>query len=495
MSAGRPIAVVLLGLAAVCGCGAFATCQSSPESSIPANSGAQPSSKQSSSQASDQSSDPSPEQARPQPTGSSSVKSGRENDGSYSGQTVRHYKVPAEGGQPRELTQAEESIEKRDYAAAEPLLRKVTDRDSANYVAWFDLGFVSNALGKTDEAIAAYRKSVAAKSDVFESNLNLGLLLAKAGEPEAEQFLRSATTLNPTGHVAEGQYRAWLSLGRVLEAAKPEEAIAAYQKASTLQPKEAEPYLSAGLLFEKEGKFSDAEQAYKQALAVDPKASDAVTGLANVYMRERRFGEAEEYLRRMLVAQPDYAAGHLQLGRVLAANGKYDDAALELKAGLKLAPGDLAAQRDLADLYASSGKPDQAEAAYRALLAAHPNDAELHHSLGQSLLRQKKFPEAQNEFLAAIKLKPDFGIAYGDLAFAADENKNYPLTIRALDVRVKLLPEEPITYFLRASAYDHLRDIKQASANYHLFLNTAKGKYPDQEWQAKHRLIALESKK
>jgi tetratricopeptide (TPR) repeat protein len=115
--------------------------------------------------------------------------------------------------------------------------------------------------------------------------------------------------------------------------------------------------------------------------------------------------------------------------------------------------------------------------------------------LGEALLPQKKFTEAQQEFLAAVKLKPDFGEAYGGLAFAAGENKNYALVIGALDARAKFLPEVAITYFMRASAYDHLRDVKKAAANYHLFLNTAKGKYPDQEWQAKHRLIALEPKK
>jgi hypothetical protein len=48
---------------------------------------------------------------------------------------------------------------------------------------------------------------------------------------------------------------------------------------------------------------------------------------------------------------------------------------------------------------------------------------------------------------------------------------------------------------MRASAYDHLRDFKNASANYHLFLKAANGKYPEQEWQATHRLIAIEPKK
>jgi predicted Zn-dependent protease len=212
-------------------------------------------------------------------------------------------------------------------------------------------------------------------------------------------------------------------------------------------------------------------------------------------MRGRRFPEAEDHLRKLLAEHADSAPVHIQLGRVLAAEGKTDGAIAELQAGIKLSPADDAAQRDLADLYTTAGKNDLAEAAYRALLVAHPSEAELHRRLGQALLRQKKFPEAQQEFVNAVKLKPDLGEAYGDLAFAAGENKEYPLAIHALDARAKLLPEIPITYFMRASAYDHLRDFKKAAANYHLFLNTASGKYPEQEWQAKHRLIAIEPKK
>ena len=362
-------------------------------------------------------------------------------------------------------------------------------------MAWFDLGFVENALGKLDESIAAYRKSVAAKPDVFESNLNLGLQLAKTGQPDAEEFLRAATRLKPTSNAAEGQYRAWLSLAQTIAKAKPEEALAAYQQAATLQPKEAEPHLSAGQLLDQENKYAAAEQEYKQALALDSRSTDAVVGLANIYMRGRRFPEAEDYLRKLLVEHADSAPFHVQLGRVLAAEGKTNAAVEELQAGLRLAPGEDAAQRELAELYLTAGKNDLAEAAYRTLLVAHPEDAELHDGLGKALLWQKKSPEAQREFLGTVKLNQGFGNAYYDLAFAANENKDYPLVIRALDARAKLLPETPMTYFLRASAYDHLRDFKNAAANFHLFLNVAKGKYPDQEWQAAHRLIAIEPKK
>jgi len=433
--------------------------------------------------------------ALPQQDGSSSSKAGHRKAGANSG---HHIRVEEEVAPPPELAKAETFIQKEDYAAAEPLLRKAIESDPANYVAWFDLGFVENKLGKLDDSIAAYRKSVAAKPDVFESNLNLGIQLAKAGQPDAEQFLRAATQLKPTAHVAEGQERAWLSLAHVLEATRREEAIGAYHQAAILQPKDPEPHLAAGALFEKDDKFSDAVEEYKIALAIalalDP-ASDALTGLANIYMRGRHFPEAEEYLRKLVALHPDQTAAHVQLGRVLAAEGKNDAAIAELQAGAKLSPADMSVQRDLADLYATAGKNDQAESAYRALLAAHPGEAELHRGLGQCLLREKKFAEAEQEFLAAVKLKPDLGEAYGDLAFAASENHDYVLTIKALDARAKLLPETPITYFLRASAFDHLKDVKQAAANYHLFLNTANGKYPDQEWQAKHRLIAIEPKK
>ena len=409
--------------------------------------------------------------------------------------TIRHHREIVED-QPPEIAQAEDAIQKNDFAAAETLLKKAIDRDPRNYQALFDLGFVLNRLGRTEDSIHAYRQSVAAKPDVFESNLNLGLMLARSNSPEAERFLRAATALKPTGHVEEGQARAWLAIGHLLENSKSEDALAAYQQAGTLTPKDPEPHLSAGLLRERQKDFAGAESEYKQVLALDPRSTEAVIGLTNLYMKSGRIGEAEPLLRRLAAERPDDAGIHLQLGRVLAAQGKKDDAIPEIQAALKLSPNDYDAQRDLADLYVSAGKNDLAEVVYRSLVTAHPNDAELHRGLGQALLRQKKFPEAQAELLTAVRLKRDSPDAYVDLAFAASENKNYELTVRALNGRVQLNAPLPVEcFFLRASAYDHLGDYKAAAVDYHSFLDSANGRYPDQEWQARHRLIAIEPKK
>ena len=410
--------------------------------------------------------------------------------------TVHHVRVEESDPLfPPELRQAEAALDKKDYSAAQPLLQQVTVKNPANYRAWFDLGYVYTATGQKPEAIEAYRKSVAAKPEVFESNLNLGLLLAQAGSPDAEQFLRAATQLKPSANPQDGLARAWVSLGHVLERSQPAEAVAAFSEAAKLQPRDPEPHLSAGAILEKQNALAGAEREYKAALTLAPNSADALVGLANIYMESKRLPEAEAALRQYVAVEPKNGPAHVQLGRVLEAEGKHAEAANELQQGLQLAPGDLNAQRDLAFSYASAGKYDKAEPLYRSLLAKAPNDAELHYGLGTSLMAEHKYPEAQNELLNAIKLKPDAGVIYGDLAVVAAENKNYPLALKALDVRAKFLPENPGTYFLRATALDHLKQFKLAAQSYRQFLAVSGGKNPEQEWQAQHRLLAIEPKK
>lgn len=409
---------------------------------------------------------------------------------------MRHHRVEEVDPAAVLLNDAEADIEKQDYGAAEPKLKQYLESHADDYSAWYYLGYAYHGMGRDEDSIAAYRKSVAAKPDVFESNLNLGLVLAAKGQPDAEQFLRAATGLKPsTGTPSEGQKRAWMTLGHFLEASKPQEAITAFQRAATLDTKDPQPHLAAGSLLQKQHRPSEAEQEYKQALAVAPDSTDSLIGLTNLYMEERQFPAAGSLLRKIVAQRPDDAGAHFQLGRMLEIAGKNEEAAAELEAGLKLDPADGKAQHDLADLYAEMGKYDKAQKYYTSLISASPRDAELHHGYGRVLLKQKRFAEAQQELMTAVQLKPDLGPAYGDLAAAANENKDYQRAIWAADMRAKYLPEIPISYFLRATAYDHLRDAKQAARYYHQFLEAAGGKYPEQEWQAKHRLIAIEPKR
>src|SRR6266581_3898390 len=153
-----------------------------------------------------------------------------------SGRTVRHHRIEEQDPAAASLAEAETKIEKGDYAGAELLLKKFVEAHPENYSAWYDLGFLYHALDQRDDSIAAYRKSVAANPNIFEANFNLGLALADAQQPEAEQFLRAATKLKPTSDPAQGQKRACMALGRFVQTSKPDDAVSAFQQAASLDP-------------------------------------------------------------------------------------------------------------------------------------------------------------------------------------------------------------------------------------------------------------------
>src|SRR5438477_651269 len=170
--------------------------------------------------------------------------------------TVRHHRV-AEDPEASLLSGAETNLEKGDFAGAEPQLKKYLEAHPESYLAWYDLGYAYHALHRREESITAYRKSVEAKPDLFESNLNLGLALADAGDSDAAKYLSAATALKPASNPARNQKLAWMALARFLETAKPDEALNTFQQAAALDPKDPEPHLAAGALLEKQKRPAD----------------------------------------------------------------------------------------------------------------------------------------------------------------------------------------------------------------------------------------------
>jgi tetratricopeptide (TPR) repeat protein len=425
--------------------------------------------------------------------------------------TIRHHRVeePAEDASAPELAQAEDAMQHNDFAAAEPLLQKAVAAKPNDYRAWFDLGYIYAHTGRPREAIDAYRKAVAAKPEVFESNLNLGLLLANsngAGDSaESAKYLKAATQLKPTAHPQESLMTAWMALGQVEETQEPTQALLAFAQAAKLNPADPGPHVAAGKFYElydcrvcpdvpTEARLNFAIKEYKTALEIDATSVDALRGLERIYERLNNYAEAEIVLRKLLALNPRDPSARLYLAKALSAQGKNDEAVQELQTGLQANPGDPHAALELGTLYVKAGKDADAEQQFRVAVQKLPQDPEAHFALGSLLLHEKKFAESQQELQIAVRLKPDLAEGYSNLAVAASSNKNYTLAMQALDMRAKFLPETPATYFLRAATFDNLKQIPQAVEYYQKFLAVDGGQFPDQEWQARHRLIAIDPK-
>jgi Flp pilus assembly protein TadD len=194
-------------------------------------------------------------------------------------------------------------------------------------------------------------------------------------------------------------------------------------------------------------------------------------------------------LKSALARDPRDPALNAQLATALLAEGKNDEALSVLETLQQLEPGNASVDQMLADAYGQAGRPEKAEPIYARMALADPGNEEILAAQGENLVRERLYPQAQEVLERAVK--PDDGDAWSGLAFAASQNKQYQAALQALSMRAKYLPETPAIYFLWATAYDNLHLSKSAQEYYHKFLAAAGGKFPDQEWQAKHRLVAL----
>jgi predicted Zn-dependent protease len=397
------------------------------------------------------------------------------------------------------VADAEASIVKSDWKSAQTKLDAWLANNPADPRALFDAGYVADAENRPDDAVSLYRRAINADPKSFESHLSLGLLLARQGKTEeARPELAAATQLDSGDADPAMKARAWRALAQIdrPRPGSPGDTAQASNdllEALKLTPETPDDTLLAANLADQAGEYDVAESAYRRALAADPKSAAANAGMAHILIVRKQYPEAETLIRAALEKSPDDPALTAQLAAVLAAQNKAE--AIPVLQKLHDAhPGDPAITRMLAEVLAESGDDSGSDRYYAALLAASPNDPALLIAHGQNLIRQLRYPEAFAVFDKATQLDPANADGWSGLAFSASKTKQPAIAIHALTMRSRFLPEIASTYFLWAISYDALRQNALAETYYHHFLDASGGKFPDQEWQARQRLILLEKK-
>lgn len=407
------------------------------------------------------------------------------------------------------LMKAEDVLAAGDAAKAMVLLLPLTAQPGpdavANGRAWYDLGIANEALRNGAAAEAAYRSAIAADPKQFEAHAALGRVLINKDRAASITELETAAALSPAANPVAAKAEVLRTLASLHADHEPAKARDELLEAIRLTGETREDTRMTAWIAARMGDTKDAEAIYRRMLQAVPNDPEIVYSLSAILIAQEKLGEAESMLQAALEAHPEYTPNNAQLARVYMQSGQQEKAVPLLEREHAKYPKDAAVTRMLADVCNRTGDAPRADALYQVLLADSPNDIGLLSARGDALIRQKRFAEAQTSlqhadvlFLArpsAFPATDDRVQLTSSLAFAASENGQPAAVLAALDQRLEYADETPATLFLRATAHDHLHHVAQARSFYTQFIAAAQGKFPDEEWEAKHRLIALAHEK
>jgi len=405
------------------------------------------------------------------------------------------------------LDQANQALSKHDYPTALKLLTTLTEKSPNDPHLLYDLAFTQDAMAETPTQASAaestYRRAITADPTYFDPHLALGLLLARSGKLTlAHAELLQATTLTTDNPLLKA--RAYRALARIDQTTNPAAASDELLSALKISPETSDDILLSGELAEASGDPTAAEAAYRRVLAADPQNHDATAALTHLLLHQQKPDQAEDLLTAALAKDPDNPTLNAQLANLYEKQNKTAEALPIIERLHTTHPGDAAITRLLARLYSSNQQYDQAEALYASLIANSPQNSQdptLLDDDADALIHLKRFAEAETLLKratanpSAFPSKDDLGNAASHLAFAASANNDPGTTLQALTLRATVLSNSPSSLFLEATAHDKLHHTKQATDLYKQFLSVANGQFPNEEWEARHRLIALEHTK
>jgi Flp pilus assembly protein TadD len=402
--------------------------------------------------------------------------------------------------------QANAALDAKDFPKAVELLTPLAAANPGDARILYDLAFAQESLDRNAAAEAGYRLSAADDPAWIEPRLALGLLLARAGNSVQARVELLAASVIPTVRSEDNalKARAFRALARLDQTANPPRTAAAGDEllsAMKLSPETPDDIQLAADLAVQDKQYPEAELAYRRLLNLTPQDPTATAALAHVLLLANKAAEAEPLLTSALVQHPGDSALIAELAAVDNAQGKLPQAIAMVEQLRAARPGDANVDRLLAHLYLQSGDYARAEPIFAALSRKSPQDFTLVDDRADALLHLRRFAESE-ALLQKIVAQPsgfatsqDFASAASHLAFAASENDDPATALRAVALRDTVLPPAPMPVFLAAISADKLHQVKQAHERYEQFLSLSQGKFPDQEWQARHRLIALDHMK
>jgi tetratricopeptide (TPR) repeat protein len=307
----------------------------------------------------------------------------------------------------------------------ETLWRRALACTSGNSYASYHLANVLQVLGRLDESIVYYQKTLEMTPNDVQAECEMGVALMEQGNtPKAIACFHRALEIQPN------YVKAHCNLGdALLRQGHTDEAVACFQKALEIQPDYAKAHYDlANVLFD-QGHLDQAIAHYQKALEADPGFVEAHFNLGNALLNSGRFDEAVAQYKKVLELQPAYGGAFNNLGTAYTQLGRVSEAMGAYRKALDLQPENTDALNNLA--WALATCPQAALRDGAAALALAKKGVQLTGDKNPLLLRTlaAAYAETGSYGMAAVTARPalELAVAQKNDALAAALQKEIKL--------------------------------------------------------------------
>lgn len=299
------------------------------------------------------------------------------------------------------------------WERARQVLESALTRHPSDPGMWLQLGFVSGQMGRTNQAITAYRHAVQKSPHNFPARHSLYLAYVQARRgPEALATLAAAEQNAPAdaetlfqvaelfAHCAQ-QFPELQTPARERGTAVLDRAQPLTQDSPPAQLKQADLYLLLG-------QRDKAATAYREFLQtgkpVSPLRETVRAKLADLYLRANQREQAVEQLNAILAQQPGNPGAHYFLGAIALEARQWTEAQTHLERALRYNPDFEPAYYDLATTQLALDQPAPARGTLDQLRRRQPATFALEYLTAVTYLEQKQPSNAVPHLQAAEQL-------------------------------------------------------------------------------------------
>jgi tetratricopeptide (TPR) repeat protein len=307
---------------------------------------------------------------------------------------------------------------------------------------------------QASEELAAQKASLAAANSRLDAANND----LKAANDKVKQVQESSAKLAYSLVFETGQDPRVRALPTDLQAQLYDLAIQSYTLVISNNPT-SDNYQGRGVAYRMAGKLDEAMADFNKAIELDPKNADAYNSRGNLYLDKKDYKAAIADYTQAIKLQPNYAYAYDNRGDAYDDENDPRDAIVDYTKAIQLTPNSASFYNDRGLAYFHNKNYDSAIADYTKAIELDPNYAAAFDNRGDANRDKGALDQAIADYSTAISINPSSPVYYFDRGFVYDHLGDYDDAIADYSEAITLNPA-------RASYYDALGDMYYDKKDY-----------------------------